>query len=30
MGRTMDQEKLRTLALELAKDIKTPEDIKRF
>ena len=27
MSMTMDQEKIRALALELAKDVKTPEDL---
>ena len=27
MGQTMNQDKIKALALELAKDIKTPEDL---
>ena len=30
MGRTMNEEKIKALALELAKDIKTPEDLSKF
>jgi transposase-like protein len=30
MGQTMNQDKIKALALELAKDIKTPEDLSAF
>ena len=30
MSKTMNQNKIKVLALELAKDIKTPEDLTTF